>query len=102
RYDRIALEAALRAAFGDWAAGTAPSEIRPEVSGRLALALVERPDAPQSSLRMAVAAPGPAAQDYFPFTVMNTLLGGAFASRITANLREDKGYTYSPQSSLVA
>jgi len=29
-------------------------------------------------------------------------LGGAFSSRITANIREDKGYTYSPRSTVVA
>jgi zinc protease len=32
--------------------------------------------------------------------VANTILGGSFASRITANLREQKGYTYSPNSQL--
>lgn len=32
--------------------------------------------------------------------VMNSLLGGSFASRITSNIREDKGYTYSPRSRL--
>src|SRR5690606_27402174 len=35
---------------------------------------------------------------YVPLQVTNTLLGGAFASRITRNIREDKGYTYSPFS----
>jgi predicted Zn-dependent peptidase len=29
---------------------------------------------------------------------MDAILGGAFASRITKNIREDKGYTYSPYS----
>jgi predicted Zn-dependent peptidase len=33
---------------------------------------------------------------------MNSLLGGAFGSRITANIREDKGYSYSPDSSISA
>ena len=33
---------------------------------------------------------------------MNSLLGGSFASRITANIREDKGYTYSPGSGLLS
>jgi predicted Zn-dependent peptidase len=32
--------------------------------------------------------------------VSNTLLGGFFSSRITRNIREDKGYTYSPFSTL--
>ena len=30
----------------------------------------------------------------------NSLLGGAFSSRITSNIRENKGYTYSPFSSV--
>jgi predicted Zn-dependent peptidase len=38
--------------------------------------------------------------DYLPLTIMNSLLGGSFASRITSNIRENKGYTYSPSSSV--
>jgi zinc protease len=34
--------------------------------------------------------------------VTDALLGGAFASRITSNIRERKGYTYSPGSALDA
>jgi zinc protease len=30
--------------------------------------------------------------------VTNALLGGSFGSRITSNIREQKGYTYSPNS----
>src|SRR2546423_15012439 len=30
----------------------------------------------------------------------NTVYGGAFNSRIVRNIREEKGYTYSPQSAL--
>jgi predicted Zn-dependent peptidase len=33
---------------------------------------------------------------------MNSLLGGTFGSRITTNIREDKGYSYSPDSSISA
>ncbi len=33
---------------------------------------------------------------------MNSLLGGTFGSRITSNIREDKGYSYSPDSSINA
>ncbi|KAF0129108.1 MAG: peptidase M16 domain-containing protein [Bacteroidetes bacterium] len=32
--------------------------------------------------------------DYFGFLVLNTILGGYFGSRLMANIREDKGYTY--------
>lgn len=36
--------------------------------------------------------------DFIKFTVMDSLLGSSFGSRITSNIREDKGYTYSPGS----
>jgi predicted Zn-dependent peptidase len=36
--------------------------------------------------------------DNVRLAVMNSLLGGSFGSRITANIREQKGYTYSPFS----
>jgi predicted Zn-dependent peptidase len=42
----------------------------------------------------------PSHRDYVKLLVTNALLGGSFGSRITANLREDKGYTYSPSSSV--
>ncbi|MCA9849097.1 MAG: insulinase family protein, partial [Dehalococcoidia bacterium] len=42
----------------------------------------------------------PGHPDYVPLEVLNSLLGGSFYSRITLNIREDKGYTYSPRSSI--
>lgn len=38
--------------------------------------------------------------DYPALSVTNALLGGSFGSRITRNIRENKGYTYSPSSSV--
>lgn len=102
RYDRAALEAALRRAFGDWREGAPPSDLPAKASDVLQLQLIDRPGAPQSSLRMAVAVPDPATALYFPTTLTNSLLGGTFTSRITSNLREDKGYSYSPDSSISA
>ena len=37
-------------------------------------------------------------EDYFALTVMNTILGGSFSSRLMQNLRETRGYTYSASS----
>ncbi len=102
RYDRAGLEAALRRAFGDWREGAAPSDLPPKASDTLQLQLIDRPGASQSSLRMAVTVPNPATALYFPTTLTNSLLGGTFSSRITTNLREDKGYSYSPDSSISA
>jgi predicted Zn-dependent peptidase len=102
RYDRATLEAALRRAFGDWREGEPPTDLPPHASKVLQLRLIDRPGAPQSSLRIAVPVPDPASALYFPTTLTNSLLGGTFTSRITTNLREDKGYSYSPSSSLSA
>ena len=38
--------------------------------------------------------------DFVALDVMNSILGGSFGSRITSNIREDKGYTYSPRSTV--
>jgi predicted Zn-dependent peptidase len=102
RFDRPALEAALRESFGDWQAGPAPSALPAEASETLQLALVDVPGAQQTSLRIAVPVPDPAHALYFQTTLMNSLLGGTFGSRITTNLREDKGYSYSPDSAIRA
>ena len=102
RYDRGALEAALRGAFGDWRGGPAPSERPAKPSATYQLELVDSPGAPQSSVRMAVPVPEPSSDLYFETTLMNSLLGGTFGSRITSNIREDKGYSYSPDSSINA
>lgn len=39
--------------------------------------------------------------DYIPFLLLNTVLGGYFGSRLMANIREDKGYTYGINSQVV-
>jgi predicted Zn-dependent peptidase len=58
------------------------------------LVLVDRPDAPQSELRIGHLAVARSTPEYHPLVVLNALLGGQFVSRINLNLREDKGYTY--------
>jgi predicted Zn-dependent peptidase len=45
--------------------------------------------------------PDPSHKDNLALGAMNAILGGgSFLSRITANIREQKGYTYSPFSAL--
>ena len=39
--------------------------------------------------------------DYFKFTVLNTILGGYFGSRLQKNIREEKGFTYGISSSMI-
>ncbi len=60
--------------------------------------LVDKPGAPQSEIRIGHAGVSSLDPDYYPLTVLNYVLGGAFSSRINMNLREDKGYTYGARS----
>jgi zinc protease len=58
------------------------------------------PDAKQSVIRFGYPALAQTDKDYYPATVMNYILGGGgFASQLTQQLREGKGYTYGIGSS---
>ena len=60
--------------------------------------LVDKPGAPQSQIRIGWVGVPRSTPDYFPIQVMNTILGGSFASRLNMNLREKNGYTYGASS----
>ncbi len=64
--------------------------------------IIDRPGAPQSTIYYGLPVPDPSHPDYLALDVTNSILGGSFASRITSNIREDKGYTYSPTSIMTA
>lgn len=61
---------------------------------------VEKTDAIQSAIRVGRIMFNKKHEDYFKFQVLNTILGGYFGSRLMANIREDKGYTYGIGSGL--
>jgi zinc protease len=54
----------------------------------------EKPDALQSAIRMGLPMVNRTHADFPALQVLNTVLGGYFGSRLMANIREDKGYTY--------
>ena len=56
--------------------------------------LIEKPDALQSAIRIGKLIGNKTHPDYIDLIVLSTLLGGYFGSRLMANIREDKGYTY--------
>jgi len=60
----------------------------------------EKDGSVQSSIRFGLQAISRNHLDYFHFSVMNTVLGGYFGSRLQKNIREDKGFTYGISSSL--
>lgn len=55
---------------------------------------IDKPDAVQSAIRMGKVTINRTHADFPAFQVLNTVLGGYFGSRLMANIREDKGYTY--------
>jgi predicted Zn-dependent peptidase len=98
RFDAAATEKAIRAALAPLPAG-APRAAPPiSPAAKRAVYLVPRPNAVQSSLYLGLPVLDPRSPDYLRLAVANTLLGGYFSSRVTANIREAKGYTYSPHS----
>lgn len=99
-----ALAASVEAAFGRWSAtGTGkppdpslwPLPEPPEDR----IAIVNRPAAAQSELRIGHIGVPRHTPDYHALLVLNIVLGGQFVSRINMNLREDKGYTYGARTS---
>ena len=64
------------------------------------LLLVDRPGAVQSSLRIALPALTREDPDYAALQLANMVFGGYFSSRWVENIREDKGYTYGPHTSI--
>ena len=100
-FDQAAVSKAVKSAFADWQAGEARATKTVLTKPGPTLELIEREGAPQSTLRLGLATVDATHPDYTKLSVMNTLLGGAFSSRITTNIREDKGYTYSPRSAVV-
>jgi len=92
------LRAVIQSAFGEWQAGPAPVKMSAHPVAAHSFAMIDRPGAAQSTLYMGLPVADPTSPDYIPLDVMNALLGGSFASRITSNIREQKGYTYSPRS----
>jgi zinc protease len=90
----------LEAKFKDWKAGEISPISLPNAPSRdkSAIYVVDRPGSAQSVISIGQVGVARDSPDYFPLQVMNSLLGGAFTSRINMNLREDKGYTYGARS----
>src|SRR5262245_27165938 len=94
-------ESAALETFGVWTASSAArSESTPgpaEPDRRLLV--VDRPDAPQSELRLGHLGRSRATAEYYPPLPLNAVLGGQFTSRINRNLRETRGITYGARTS---
>lgn len=92
----------LEQAFGSWQAPSVPLQTigpappTPRKAGRVFI--VDKPGAAQSAIRIGGVGVARSTPDYFALTVLNTILGGSFTSRLNQNLRETHGYTYGARS----
>lgn len=98
QFDRDAVIRAIEKNFGDWKTVPRQALVAPPTEPAPGRHFIARPEAPQSTVYVGLPVVDPTHPDFTRVSVMNTLLGGSFSSRITSNLREDKGYTYSPRS----
>ncbi|HUL34236.1 MAG TPA: pitrilysin family protein [Candidatus Eisenbacteria bacterium] len=88
--------------FGDWAGKKpAPKDFPapPKPRGRR-VHLVHNPGSVQTQILVGCHAITRKHPDWIRLGLTNSLYGGAFNSRLVMNIREDKGYTYSPRSSV--
>lgn len=95
----------LNTVFGgnSWSGSKAPHDItyEPKPSPELRQH-TDKKDSVQSSVMIGNATINKHHPDYEKLSVVNTVFGGYFGSRLMANIREDKGYTYGIFSSLTS
>jgi zinc protease len=102
-FDGDQMLGAVKSRFAEWKApSTAPVTIPSEtsVAPQHAIYVVPRPGSVQTTLELGSFGPVRSAEDFEAARVANAIFGGTFGSRLTRNIREDKGYTYSPFATL--
>jgi zinc protease len=101
-FDSQAMLKTIESVFGAWT-GKKPaakgSVALPELHGRRVY-LVHNPGSVQTQIVAGCHAITRKHPDWLRLGLTNSLYGGAFNSRLVMNIREDKGYTYSPRSSV--
>jgi zinc protease len=99
--DAAAAKAAVEKALAGWpAGGTKAAFDYPKLPDPrpTTIYLVDRPGAKQSVVNIGLPGPPRSTPDYMALQVMNFILGGHFQSRLNANIREEKGYSYGVNS----
>ena len=96
--DVASLKGLVERQWGDWRpAGTAAIANAPPaqpVTSAARVIIVDMPDAPQTVLRIGRIGTVRTTPDVAALQVLNEAFGGAFTSRLSLDLREEKGYTY--------
>jgi predicted Zn-dependent peptidase len=90
----------IEKAFGSWKSRQLPQEaqIASAPRAKRQIFFVNRPGSIQSTIYLGNVTIARKDKDYFAIRTADTIYGGSFYSRLTRNIREEKGYTYSPFS----
>jgi zinc protease len=88
-------------AFGTWQQGAVPERISPTspTATKAVVYLIDKPGAPQSSIRANVMAAKRIDGDIPARGVFTFAIGGGFTSRLNMKLREEKGWAYGASDS---
>ena len=98
-FDPARAVARVEEAFGAWLPGSPPVRLpAPGPPRRGPVLIVDRPGSVQGSIRLGGPAVDRSDPAYPTLAAATAVFGGYFASRLWANLRERRGYTYSPSA----
>jgi zinc protease len=98
-FDEASLRTRLETALGGWTGSPAPEPPPPAAwPARPRLAIIDRPGAPQSVVRLVAPGTDRFSPDRPGLLMLNAILGGSFTSRLNFNLREKNGFTYGASS----
>ncbi len=99
-FDSAAMLDTIEKVFGAWSGKkpTVPPAPEPAKPRGRRVHLVHVPGAVQAQILAGCHAITRKHPDWIKLGLTNSLYGGAFNSRLVMNIREDKGYTYSPRS----
>jgi predicted Zn-dependent peptidase len=98
-FETAKMTAQLKEKFAAWKTPPTPAvavNFKPPAVAPHGVYFVPRPDSVQTTLMVAGFGPRRSDADYEATEVANAVYGGTFSSRLVSNIREDKGYTYSP------
>ena len=102
-FDAARMSALIKEKLGGWKTPAAPPatvNAKPSGPAPHEVTFVARSNSVQTTLVLAGFGPLRGDPDYEAAEVADAIYGGTFSSRLVTNIREDKGYTYSPGSNL--